>query len=496
MMQYVKGGGSITKDVSISSRCDGTKQYCTIAALFDSELKIIRLPSLQKWSTEALKSEDIITIPLSQLDCTGRPGHVIHLLGDDETSQYVSYLVVCDGKEEEHSSSPQLSPLKYEASPIPIASERRNVPPQRWTAIETRNAVIRARRDVLASVEKAFQENEGEQENVSSTTNHLPYNVVSPHHSNIGDENNDISIFSPDTAILDMSDGWMKPRQSESSLLSPLTGMVYAEQDSESLMLSQDNFEIERRPRQSSKHQLQLSRSPIVNLFSPESRVILVSVPAKGENASCEPVQTETFPICSNFPKSLDAFSVYEKGDKLILAAVATGSTKATIATFQFKDSSRDNLASRLNSLPVRSVEFNIPEASSIHTIDLYVESAGGITLRATTATYQGIHHETQDESGIALRAHKIAFVSLRVPALPPRSMGEPLTNLSPKLVAPNAGDVMITEKLDRIVAALQKLETSVDERLTLLEKRESDNAKRLSALERSLRPASTRVEI
>ena len=480
-----------TKGISVSARRIGNLSYCTVATLSNSELKVIRLPALDRWSTEALKSEDILVVPLNE-SSLGDPSHVFHLRGGLETSQRISYLVVCQdrGADEgtqvaEVADTSILASMTFDPSPVAEFLEKDPTLPD-WTATETRISVLPAHRQVLTDIAETLHDQGALTRKTSLSDSQECCDMLSLHPRSIHNEDIGKNLESPETAIL----GPCTLRTGISdSISTPLAGLNFSgDGDVTPAPPKSINEECE------NPTHLHACQQPSSNSLVPRSaKLVLVSVPAKEEMSSTGPVQTDIFPISDHFPSSFDALRVHEMENGIVLAAVATGSSKASILTVPFHRGSFHPSASMFNEMPPTQVD--LPDLVYVKALDFESNRAGSLVLRATIAKAKNIFQGQKGLPSILLREQIVTFKTFRVP-LTKRNGDDLNTTRPPKKRKSTTDSSKISTKLDMILKALQKFETNVNEKLSVLEKREIDNAERLSKLEMSFNFRYTRAEI
>jgi hypothetical protein len=491
----IAGAGSATA-ISISARRVGTQLYCTVATLFDSELKVFRLPSLDKWTTESLKSEDISVVPLDKASL-GESSMVCHLRGP-ESSQHVLFLVVCRQRDHQTiraiQTTPMLSLAAFEAYPDIDCQEKKTVPPQ-WTSTATRNAVLRARRDILVQLAETPHGDDNRKRSLMSMPQ-LYRDVLLPHESVLQDENSVLSIQSPETAMLDMGGKWLGTlstlgtMSTSDSVLSSLAGLNVDGVDDVTLPSSRSGDESFEHLWQTCNRERPCT-DPVIEHTWTGVKLMLVSVPAKDEMSPTDPVRTDIYQIPDDFPSTYDALWVKELENEIVLTAIETGSSKASILGVPFKHGRFDHSASLSNA--ARSAEVTLADGATVKAMDFEIDEEGQAVLRAITTRTKNVFH-VQEESSVVLCEHMVQFKSLKVP-LEKRNIDDLPPSQDSKEEKSDEGTSHISEKLEMIMAALHKFESSLNERLDLLEKREIENAKRLSRLERSVKPRSTRAE-
>ena len=484
-------GCGTAKGISVSARRIGHLSYCTVATLSNAELKVIRLPALDRWSTETLKLEDILVVPLDE-SSFGDPSHVFHLRGGPETSHHISYLVVCKGREPDeraHADTAILAPVTFDPSPHAHAEllEKDATPPD-WTATETRIAVLRARRQVLTEIAETLHDQDTVPRKSSMCNSQESFDVPSLHTSAARDERLDISLNSPETAIMDTSSKWMRTSISD-SISTPLAGLNF----------SGDNDVIPEPSKGNSNECENLKQScdprrPSSNALIQRSvKLVLVSVPAKEETSSKDPVHTDIFPVSDHFPTSFNDLRVHEMENGIVMAAVATGSAKVSILAVPFHRGSFQHFPSMMSAMPPTQV--NLPDRAMVKALDFEINRTGSLLLRATLAKAKNMFEGQQGLPSVLLCEHFVSFKSFSVP-LTKRNGDDLQTSRPPKKRKGEISMSKISAKLDKILNALHKFESNVNEKLRILEKREVDNAERLSKLEMSFNFRYTRAEI
>lgn len=313
------------------------------------------------------------------------------------------------------------------------------------------------------------------------------YDMVSPSDMSSQDENLDISIESPETAMLDMGGKWMKTSTSD-SISSPLAGLTFAGADDVTLASSQGNDEKSDISKQSRSSLQRSSSNPQVDDASPNVKLMLALIPAKDEMSPADPVVTDILPMPDHFPRSFAALWVHEMENEIALAAVPQGSSMASILVVPFHRGRLNHSASA-----TRPTEVSLPDVAILKALDFEINRPGSPALRATTAKTRNVFHG-QEGSSIELCEHVVSFKSFKLPLS--HGNDDDLQPSRPlKKRKGNDDNSLISEKLDKIMKTLQKFESNVNEKLNLLEKREAENARRISRLETSLNFRYSRAE-
>jgi len=455
-----------------------------VGILLGSELKVIRLPSLGKWATEALKLDDIWIIPFDE-SSVGEPTHLFNLRCDLETSAYISYLVVC--QHPETNDAPQLHDglgIDCEPSTVePISStefQEKDLPPLNWAATQTRLAVLRAQRRVLGDVAETLQDEgrpqKGSLSNFEEVDDTPPFDQT-PFH----DENLDLNLESPESTNFGVGRKWIK-RSISDSISSPLAGLTFGAGDD----VNQASFRSI-----TEKSKIDAARSEMPERSSC-ANFVHVSVPAKEGTSPTDRVRTDIFPVSGHFPSSFEALWIYELEKDIVVAPVTAGSSIATIHTVPFYRGILKQSPSKWDAPPPICV--SLPDLATLKAVDFEIDAAGDAELWATTSVPKNIFHGHEDSPTIFCE-HVVSFQSLKVP-LAKTSNNDLRTSRPPKKRKSNSSDPKINEKLDMILDTLRKFEANVNEKLDVLEKRQTENTERLSKLEMSFNFRFTRAEI
>jgi hypothetical protein len=449
-------------------------------------MKIITLPSLHKWSKQVLRPKDILTVPFNA-HSMGTPSLVVPVTGSNTSTNDlpVKFAVLCHPYEPLEPSRdqqiPLLSPLAYEPSPGSAGISVRRPPPQ-WTATATKNAVLRARRDIMSNVLHTLHGEHGlrkslspsQQFDVSCLQTPTGKGTRSMNDSSVLDENFDITIPSPDTAILDMSGKWMS-RSISDSVMSPLAGLGLAGDDESSLMSFRSNDK-----------SLQTPRHPHTRPRTGEGRkrpsqlvIISISENTKADD-STNAVTTHVHDLPLEFP--FEAVSMKEAKNALLLAAKSPLSSEVRVLSIPM---TQGQLAADQDSLVEMRVQIKRAQIDwKVNALDLETFAEGQVRLRVLTSKNASIGHRPFGPD--ALSEHIVNIEAITVSKT--ISNGQELSS-SPT----PQNDHLVAEKLDMIMSSLQRFESNVNERLALMEQRVIENSKRLSRLENNV---STRAEI
>lgn len=448
-------------------------------------MKIVRLPSLDRWTKQVLKPEDISTVQFSEQGL-GTPSMVVPMIGENHFTHLlpIKFAVFCGAKEpsdDDVSTAPQtssFSTMPSDASLSSGASKGRGPPPQ-WTAAETRNAVLRARRDIMSNVlatlhgENAVQKSLHSQPNFSEMALQTPKGktLLSSDESTISDENLfDITIPSPDTAILDMSGKWMSRNLSESSSSgSVLAGLGYADQDDDSTVMT---FR--------SKERLFHAPSPEETESQSSAYIAIISLSEKSRDGSSNTVTTKVHRIPTSFPVSFESICMKSTTTKLLLAAQASSSLDAHVLSIPMERGEPTVEVANLEPLQIAQAHRNQHE-SHVKGLDLETTPDGGILIRVIG---------TRPTSHGPVGSDRLSsfFVNIET-----SSACQTVNKEADTSIVGSVNDTLVVEKLENIMRALLRFESNVDDRLNLIEKRMEENSIRLSRLEMK---AATRFEI
>ncbi len=471
--------------------------FCTFAALFESELKVISLPSLDKWNKQPLKPEDIFTVPLNGPSME-LPSAVIPLGGTwtANTKSPVSFAVLCHLKQgsidvAQEQKSPMLSPWAIEASPIEAVPNRVGPPPQ-WTAKETRNAVLRARRDIMANVLNTLHGEASARKGEAPLLQSDELGLVTPKGkgtvppdgspSTVLDEDFDVSIPSPDTAVLDMSEMWMRRIPSD-SCLSSLAGLNFEGNDDSSVMSFKNN----------EKH-FATPQNPTGEDFDdeypsePSARLLIVSVPEQKNADTTNPIKTQVHNLPRGFRLSIEAIAMKQCPTEILVAVKPASSFDIRVLRVPMArglpTSVVEDLDIRVCPVPIKRTHFD----GKVKALDWDTGFDGTFQLRVVTARNADIGLEPvgPDE----LFGHIINVETSTLAGMSVSRISGSLNELSDQGAT---NDNLVTEKLELIMNTLLRFESTVNQRLNRMEKRMKENSDRLTRLEEEF---SSRVEI
>lgn len=436
-----------------------------------------------------LKPKDIMTVPFNP-NSTGTPSLVIPLAGSKTSTNIdepVKFAILCYPCEPlSVSREPQtqlLSPLPYEVSPSStLNAERRRLPPQ-WTAEETKNAVLRARRDVMANVLLTLH---GEDHLRKGLSPFQPFDesslqtprgadAISSNDSAVWDENFDISIASPDTAVLDMSGKWLSRSMSD-SIMSPLAGIGFTGNDDSSLMSFRSNDKNCRSPRhpQNRPRMRDNPRRP--------AQLVIVSLSDIATTIdSANSVTTHVHDLPLEFPSCFEAVSMKGTENAIILAGKPPSSSEVRVLSIPM---TRGKLSANPASCDeMCPVQIKRQLGWKVNALDLEIGAAGQIRLRVLTTKNTDNGHGTCSPGSLTeyVVNTEATIVSETI------SQGGELSSSSPQ------HNDIVTEKLDRIMITLLRFESNVNERLSQMEKKMNEDSMRLARLEKNI---SRRAEI
>lgn len=479
--------------ISICARRLGMQSFCTFAALFESEMKVISLPSLDQWSKQPLKPEDIFTVPL-QGPTLMSPFALVSLAGTwaANTKQPVSFAILSYLKPgladiAQEQKSPLLSPWAIESSPRETVSHRVCPPPQ-WTAKETRNAVLRARRNIMANVINTLH-GEGnartsdplDQSDDTTPVTPKGKGALSPKGSpsTVLDEDFDVSIPSPDTAVLDMGETSMQ-RMSSDSCLSALVGLSLSGNDDSSAMSSK-----------AGERQYWTPRSALLaddHQSAKSIRLIIVSLPGKWNLETATSIKTQVHDLPKELQISLEAVSMKTCQNELFMALKPTSSFDIRVLRIPLTQglpaTSEEEWDTRICPVPIRRSHFD----GKVKALGFDSGVDGSIQLRVVTARNADIGLEPVGPD--ALIGH---IVNIEVATIAGVSMIESATDSTDSSDHSTIDDSLVTEKLDLIMKTLLRFEANVNQRLNRMERRIKENSERLARLENDF---SSRVEI
>lgn len=482
--------------ISISARRLGMQSFCTFAALFESEMKVICLPSLDQWSKQPLKPDDIFTVPLHGPTKTS-PFALVSLSGTwaANTKLPVSFAILSSLKPgsldvAQEQKSPQLSPWAIASSPRANVPHRVCPPPQ-WTSRETRNAVLRARRNIMANVINTLH-GEGSSRASDPLDPSDDTVLVTPKGkgtlspkgspSTVLDEDFDVSIPSPDTAVLDMSDASMQRIPSD-SCLSALVGLNLSGNDDSSAKSSKAGERPYWTPNNTTS-----GVSANNHRLAPSIRLLIVSLPGKWNLETITSIKTHVHDLPQELQISLDAVSMKPSQSELLLALKPSASFDVRVLQIPLARGlpsiSADEWDTRICPVPIRRSHFD----GKVKALDFDSGVDGSIQLRVVTARNADIALEP-----VGLDALVGHIVNIEMATITGLSTVESATDATDSSDQSTAVDSVVTEKLDLIMKTLLRFEANVNQRLNRMEKRMKENADRLARLEDDV---SSRVEI
>jgi len=293
--------------------------------------------------------------------------------------------------------------------------------------------------------------------------------------STVVDENFEVSIPSPDTAILDMSGKWMSRNPSD-SMLYPLAGLGFAGQDDSTVMSfrSQDTlFETPQLPQ----------KAPVSNVVEskPSAHLFVVSLAGKAGKGTANTVQTEVHPIPFSFSSSLQAICMKCTVSTLLLAAKAALATELQVLVFPIDHGQLPADCSSFESIQPIHIQKATP-GSQVKGLDLEQHSDGRIQVRvlSTMDTKEGYGRLGQD----CLSTHRVSIGTVTVCE---KKESQEAPAMNPK------NETLVLEKLDRIMNALLQFESNVNERLDRMEQKIAENSVRLARVEKG---RANRVEV
>jgi hypothetical protein len=198
---------------------EGRGLRASLGILFSRHLKFMTLPPLNSWNGQSLSTKDISSISLHTYHPThllGEAMHLIPLYGGKGEEYPTHFAVVCLPRRSNMDSpptvvmdtqSPALSSGTYDTSRIPLKMDRGGPPPQ-WTERETENAVLGANTN-----KKPAQKICSKTSNTSPSCQSFDESVVLGSNASgslLAIDNEDISIATVATEVLDMSGRWAR----------------------------------------------------------------------------------------------------------------------------------------------------------------------------------------------------------------------------------------------------------------------------------------------
>lgn len=434
-------------------------------------MKVISLPPVERWSSDALKAEDIKSIPLDDSTLRTPIGLPISMIPiqPPQNDGIQQFAILCKAtmpvRPGPEPASPLMSPPTLELSPR--ANHLREGPPSDWSIGEAKREVHRVQEYVHSTVNEALQEG-GMLPKKTSSNPQTPVGISKrkKEESFVMDGDFRMSIRTPEAGALDRSGNWAASDLS-TSMSSPLVGLRLVETSETPAKSGKTGSISQYNTPQQQNDEDPLQRKGVSHI------VIVEVVNDDKENQT----RTQVLSLPAEVSAS-EAIALHCSSTELILASKTKMSPEVRV--FRWPLASSSETTDKVGSDSMTTIMLQKMKGDgSLQSLEVEPLVKGRLRI-SVTSTRPMQANPRQVDLGDHLTEH---FVTLERLVVSPQEANTEV-----------ADTAKVEEKLDLIMKTLLRFEASVNDRLRGMEHHILANTTRLDRIEETL--FSSRAEI